>query len=47
MAPEIVAGNGHNFAVDWWSLGVMLYEMLYGTTPFRGSNGKETFYRST
>ncbi|KAL5562189.1 hypothetical protein UlMin_031936 [Ulmus minor] len=45
VAPEIVAGNGHDFAVDWWSLGVVLYEMLYATTPFRGSNRKETFYR--
>ncbi|XP_059431828.1 serine/threonine-protein kinase OXI1-like [Corylus avellana] len=45
VAPEIVLGNGHDFAVDWWSLGVVLYEMLYGTTPFRGSNRKETFYR--
>jgi serine/threonine protein kinase len=45
VAPEIVLGNGHDFAVDWWSLGVVLYEMLYGMTPFRGSNRKETFYR--
>ena len=45
VAPEIVSGNGHDFAVDWWSLGVVLYEMLYGGTPFRGSNSKETFYR--
>lgn len=45
MAPEVVSGNGHYFAVDWWSLGVLLYEMLYGTTPFKGWNRKETFYR--
>ncbi|XP_008804196.2 serine/threonine-protein kinase OXI1-like [Phoenix dactylifera] len=45
VAPEIIQGNGHDFAVDWWSLGVLLYEMLYGRTPFRGQNRKETFYR--
>ncbi|KAL1217981.1 Serine/threonine-protein kinase OXI1 [Cardamine amara subsp. amara] len=45
VAPEIITGGGHDFAVDWWSLGVVLYEMLYGTTPFRGLNRKETFFR--
>ncbi|XP_059626255.1 serine/threonine-protein kinase OXI1-like [Cornus florida] len=45
VAPEIILGNGHDFGVDWWCLGVVLYEMLYGMTPFRGSNRKETFYR--
>uniref|UniRef100_A0A5B7AJW5 non-specific serine/threonine protein kinase n=1 Tax=Davidia involucrata TaxID=16924 RepID=A0A5B7AJW5_DAVIN len=45
VAPEIILGNGHDFAVDWWCLGVVLYEMLYGATPFRGSHRKETFYR--
>ncbi|XVE78158.1 hypothetical protein DITRI_Ditri13aG0121500 [Diplodiscus trichospermus] len=45
VAPEIISGNGHDFAVDWWSLAIVLHEMLYGTTPFRGSNRKETFYR--
>ncbi|KAL9235622.1 hypothetical protein vseg_010367 [Gypsophila vaccaria] len=45
VAPEIIQGNGHDYAVDWWSLGIVLHEMLYGTTPFRGVNRKETFYR--
>ncbi|KAK4441482.1 Serine/threonine-protein kinase UCNL [Sesamum alatum] len=43
VAPEVIRGDGHEFAVDWWALGVLCYEMLYGTTPFKGKNRKETF----
>ncbi|KAH9297828.1 hypothetical protein KI387_029510 [Taxus chinensis] len=45
VAPEIINGKGHGFCVDWWSLGILLYEMLYGKTPFKGLNKKETFSR--
>ena len=34
-AAQIVSGKGHGKAVDWWSVGILLYEMLCGTPPFR------------
>ncbi|GLT43275.1 hypothetical protein SLA2020_172370 [Shorea laevis] len=43
IAPEIVTGAGHTSAVDWWALGILLYEMLYGYTPFRGKTRQKTF----
>jgi serine/threonine protein kinase len=43
VSPEVVRGDGHEFAVDWWALGILSFEMLYGTTPFVGKNRKETF----
>ncbi|KAF7807286.1 serine/threonine-protein kinase UCN-like [Senna tora] len=43
VSPEVVRGEGHEFAVDWWALGILTYEMLYGVTPFKGRNRKETF----
>ncbi|CAN6357330.1 unnamed protein product [Urochloa humidicola] len=40
---EIITGAGHTSAVDWWALGILLYEMLYGYTPFRGKTRQRTF----
>lgn len=43
IAPEVIKGCGHTSAVDWWTLGILVYEMLYGTTPFKGKNRTATF----
>jgi cGMP-dependent protein kinase len=34
MAPEIILGEGYGITVDYWSLGIMLYEFLFGNCPF-------------
>ncbi|EXB27057.1 Protein kinase G11A [Morus notabilis] len=42
LAPELVAGNGHGNGVDWWAFGVLIYELAYGTTPFKGGSKEST-----
>jgi len=38
LAPEIISGHGHDKAVDWWSLGILLYELTVGIPPFYSQN---------
>lgn len=42
LAPEIIKGEGHGSPVDWWTFGILLYELLYGRTPFKGTGDDET-----
>ncbi|KAL1006551.1 hypothetical protein UPYG_G00073720 [Umbra pygmaea] len=42
MAPEVVNRRGHTTSADWWSYGVLMFEMLTGTLPFQGKDRKET-----
>ena len=38
LAPEMVTQTGHDKGVDWWALGILIYEMLIGVTPFFNKN---------
>ncbi|GMH05830.1 hypothetical protein Nepgr_007670 [Nepenthes gracilis] len=42
LAPEIIKGEGHGSAVDWWTFGIFLFELLFGKTPFKGSGNNAT-----
>jgi serine/threonine protein kinase len=42
MAPEVILGKGYSFEVDWWSLGVIMYEMACGKLPY-GESAEDPF----
>lgn len=43
LAPEILRGQGHGKAVDWWSLGTLMFEMLDGLPPFYSKNTRQMY----
>ena len=38
LAPEMISHAGHDKTVDWWAVGILIYEMLIGVTPFFNRN---------
>ena len=38
LAPEMISHAGHDKSVDWWAVGILIYEMLIGVTPFFNRN---------
>ena len=38
MAPEMLAGQSYTAAIDWWNLGLLLYEMVFNKSPYQGMN---------
>jgi len=45
LAPEIVSGKGHGKAVDWWTLGVFIYEMIASYPPFYDEDPMKTYQK--
>ncbi|KIJ61970.1 hypothetical protein HYDPIDRAFT_95500 [Hydnomerulius pinastri MD-312] len=41
MAPEILTKRGYTYTIDWWSLGVCAYELIFGRRPFRGKTNSD------
>lgn len=42
VSPEVASGRSHGNGVDWWALGIFIYEMVYGATPFAGATNEAT-----
>ena len=44
LAPEMLIGNGHDYTVDWWALGILIYEMIVGIPPFFHRNKHRMYH---
>ena len=44
LSPEMILGTGHDHTLDWWTLGILLYEMVVGIPPFYHPNKHKMYY---
>lgn len=43
ISPEMIVGSGHDHTLDWWALGVLIYEMIIGIPPFYHKNQNQMY----
>ena len=44
LSPEMIVGSGHDKTLDWWALGILIYEMIIGIPPFYNPNINQMYY---
>ena len=44
LSPEMIVGSGHDHTLDWWALGILIYEMIIGIPPFYNPNKHQMYY---
>jgi len=47
FAPEIIQSKGHSFGVDWWTLGILTFELMVGHPPFQAATAMQTYTKVT
>lgn len=47
IAPEVLTKKGYTYTIDWWSLGVCAYELIFGKRPFRGKTNSDLTHAIT
>ncbi|CAK0836172.1 unnamed protein product [Prorocentrum cordatum] len=47
FAPEVIASAGHTNAVDWWALGILIYELMAGNPPFESATPMQIYAKVT